>query len=90
MSDQKDKLGPLPEAAWFAPQWITEDAYSAAQMRGEKHIGWIEAMDSACNEMSAALGWPNGITNGPLPWVDLLQLVAQSRADKREEWENET
>jgi hypothetical protein len=26
-------LGPLPEPAWFAPQMITEDAYSAAQMR---------------------------------------------------------
>jgi hypothetical protein len=26
----------LPEPAWFAPQMITEDAYSAVQMRAER------------------------------------------------------
>lgn len=37
-------LGPLPEPAWFAPQMITEDAYSAAQMLDEKLRGFVEGV----------------------------------------------
>ena len=56
-------LGPLPEPAWFSPQWITEDAYSAKQMWQEKAVGSTEAMAQACNDVSAALGWPRGPGN---------------------------
>ena len=79
-SASTDQLGALPEAAWFAPQMITEDAYSAAQMLHEKRIGATEAMAQACVELSAALGWPRGISHGPLPWIDLLNLVSRLRA----------
>lgn len=75
-------LGPLPECAWAAPQWITEDAYSAAQMMDEKTIGATEAMVQACVELSAALGWPRGISAGPLAWDELLRLVAQMLAER--------
>ena len=33
----------------------------------------------ACNELSAALGWPAGISGGPMQWSDLLRLVAELR-----------
>lgn len=72
-----------PEPAFFAPQWITEDAYSVDQMRREAAIGATLAMAQVCNELSAALGWPNGISAGPLPWDDLLRLVAMLRVNGR-------
>jgi len=33
----------------------------------------------ACNELTAALGWPNGISAGPMTWAELLAYVAQKR-----------
>jgi hypothetical protein len=39
-----DKMGPLPEPAWFAPQMISEDAYSEEQMRIEKWYGFLEGV----------------------------------------------
>ena len=44
--------------------------------------GYVEACD-ACNELSAALGWPTGISGGPLQWSDLLRRVAELRRQHR-------
>lgn len=39
-----------------------------------------DAMAQACNDLSAALGWPHGVSYGPLPWVELVESVARLRA----------
>jgi hypothetical protein len=75
-----DMSDTLPEPGWYAPALITEDAYSAEQMRHEKANGAADAMAQACNELSAALGWPRGISQGPLQWSELMAAVAALRA----------
>lgn len=45
---------------------------------GEHGDEYAEDCD-ACNELSAALGWPTGISGGPMQWSDLLRLVAKLR-----------
>ena len=58
----------LPEPAWFAPQMITEDAYSSAQMLHEQRIGYLDGVMHERERCAQLFDIPSTISGEAEEW----------------------